>query len=60
MGRDEAYEVLGLKPGANRDEVQISYKKLMQKLLPDAEGNDYLVLVLGYVEVPSALFLTVH
>jgi len=42
MGRDEAYEVLGLKPGASRDEVQISYKKLMQKLHPDAEGNDYL------------------
>jgi len=42
MNRDEAYEVLGLKPGASRDEVQIAYKKLMQKLHPDKEGSEYL------------------
>jgi len=42
MGRDEAYDVLGLKPGANRDEVQKAYKHLMQKLHPDKEGTEYL------------------
>ena len=42
MGRDEAYKVLGLEPGASRDEVHASYKKLMQKLHPDKEGTEYL------------------
>ena len=40
--RDEAYEILGLKPGASLTEIQVAYKKLMQKLHPDKEGNEYL------------------
>ncbi len=42
MSHDEASKVLGLKPGASRDEVHGSYKKLMQKLHPDKEGSEYL------------------
>ncbi len=42
LTRDEAYEVLGLKPGASLTEIQVAYKKLMQKLHPDKEGNEYL------------------
>ena len=42
MSRDEAYKVLGLKPGASRDEVRTAYKKFMMKMHPDAEGSEYL------------------
>ena len=35
MTHDEALQVLGLKPGASRDEVQIAYRELAQMLHPD-------------------------
>lgn len=42
IGREEAYEILGLKPGASTTEINAAYKNLMQKLHPDKEGTEYL------------------
>ncbi|CAA6603540.1 conserved hypothetical protein [Rhodospirillaceae bacterium LM-1] len=42
MSSEEAHAVLGLKPGASSDEIQIAYKRLIQKMHPDAGGSDAL------------------
>ena len=41
MSIDEAYEVLGLKKGAEKEEVINAHRKLMQKMHPDRGGSDY-------------------
>jgi len=40
MSRDEAYEVLGLKPGADDGTISQAHKKLMKRLHPDQGGSD--------------------
>ena len=42
MSLEEAYNILGLSPGATRQQVTLAHRKLIQKIHPDRGGNDYL------------------
>jgi len=42
MALEEAYSILGVSPGATKQQVISAHRKLIQKIHPDRGGNDYL------------------
>lgn len=42
MTREEAYQVLGLRPGVSADEIRAAHHRLMRSAHPDSGGSDWL------------------
>ena len=47
MTEAEAWRVLGLQPGASRDEVRAAYRRLMKRVHPDLGGSAVLAAMLN-------------
>jgi hypothetical protein len=47
MGVQEAYDYLGLKPGATRDDIQAAHRDLMKRNHPDQGGATYIAAKLN-------------
>jgi curved DNA-binding protein CbpA len=42
MTHEEAYQILGLEPGAKADEIVRAHRTLMKRIHPDQGGTNYL------------------